>query len=109
MIAVDILGKNYEVEFCDKNDPDLESNDGVCRNYSNKIKIRKPEYMLDDGEVHEAKESRLHEVIRHELVHAFSYQSGCSFDDDEALVDWIARMIPKIEAVYAQIIMESGK
>jgi len=39
-------------------------------------------------------------IVRHELVHAFFYESGLAEDSDwamnEAMVDWIARQFPKL-------------
>ena len=46
-------------------------------------------------------------VIRHELVHAFIFESGlcecCSWADNEELVDWIARQFPKMNKVFSEL------
>lgn len=44
---------------------------------------------------------------RHEVIHAFLYESGLSFNSDwavnEELVDWIAIQFPKIAEVYEKL------
>lgn len=44
---------------------------------------------------------------RHEIIHAFLYESGLSFNSDwavnEELVDWIAIQFPKIVEVYEKL------
>jgi len=42
-------------------------------------------------------------VIRHELVHAFLFESGLagnSWASNEEIVDWIAYMFPKMKAAF---------
>lgn len=46
-------------------------------------------------------------VIRHELIHAFLYESGLGFNSEwainEEMVDWFAIQFPKINKVIAEI------
>lgn len=45
-------------------------------------------------------------TIRHELIHAFLYESGLNgstWSDNEDMVDWFANQIPKIEMVEENI------
>lgn len=42
-------------------------------------------------------------MIRHELVHAFLFESGLSVNswaDNEEIVDWIAIQFPKLQAGF---------
>jgi hypothetical protein len=45
-------------------------------------------------------------VIRHELVHAFFFESGLANDSEwamnEAMVDWIARQFPKMLKAFQE-------
>lgn len=46
-------------------------------------------------------------VIRHELIHAFIYESGLSNEnkwaENEELVDWIAIQFPKLKKCFEKI------
>ena len=59
-----------------------------------------------DSNVKAVEESIVH-VLRHELVHAFLFESGLGYDwvhdgtgHDETTVDWIAWQMPKIWETY---------
>ena len=45
-------------------------------------------------------------IIRHELIHAFLYESGLDVNSkwgtDETLVDWIALQFPKMEKAFKE-------
>ena len=44
-------------------------------------------------------------VIRHELIHAFLYESGldaCSWAKDEEMIDWIAIQFPKLLKAFKE-------
>lgn len=41
---------------------------------------------------------------RHELIHAFLYESGMrEWSEDEALVDWLAIQWPKMQKAFGQV------
>ena len=52
-------------------------------------------------------EALMKKQTRHEIIHAFLYESGLSFNSDwavnEELVDWIAIQFPKIAEVYEKL------
>lgn len=103
-MKIDVLGTPYEYTETDMNDPVMQGRDGYCDLWKKKIAVKKSEYM--DGDTEEACDFWKKHVILHELVHAFSMESGASYGDDEALVDWIAHMIPRISAAYESIMRE---
>ena len=105
---VSILGQLYSVSTRSLND--MLNNDGKCNSYSKDIHIRKLEDLFneDDSVTYEERKVRIKEVIRHEVVHAFLYESGLD-DSDEQLVDWIAKQLPKIHEVSEYIIKEVEK
>ena len=40
-------------------------------------------------------------VLRHEIIHAFLYESGLrNYSADETLVDWLAAQFPKMFAAF---------
>ena len=52
-------------------------------------------------------------LIRHEIVHAFMFESGLGFNFvhtgvgvDETMTDWYAIQYPKLKAVYAELGVE---
>jgi hypothetical protein len=55
---------------------------------------------LEDMEAYKKK------VIRHEVIHAFFFESGLgdsSYGKNEELVDWIAMQFPKIAEVFEEL------
>ena len=102
MIAY-VLGTPYTIEDSNEmDDANLEFNDGYCDPSTKKIVIKTFERSTDSMEDLNAYRKK---VIRHELVHAFLYESGlhaCSFAINEELVDWIALQFPKMQKVFEQ-------
>ena len=96
MVATNILGTEYTVKLDDLNNPELAEYSGKCFGYKKEILLRHPQYMFTDGATDEEKQTRFKEVLIHELVHSYSRESGTQYDNDEALVDWIVSIIPKI-------------
>ena len=90
---VNILGENYTIGFStEKDDPELKNLSGYCLPTRKKIVIDKD---TKDPDVTRKW------VIRHEIVHAFLYESGLDkeapwADAEEQLVDWIALQLPKM-------------
>ena len=111
-MEISVLGVTYTLEYTEKSrDPNLESCDGYCDSSIKKIVVR-------DYTDEERKEPRAlkdldaykHKVMRHEIVHAFLYESGLSINTlqfeggwatNEELVDWVAVMGPKLYAAWA--------
>lgn len=101
MKTVNILGTEYTYKEDDLNNPDLAVNDGYCRIYDKQICVRHVGYMAGISDA--TKLNRKAHVIRHELVHAFAQECGVQYRDNEALVDWIAHIIPLVNKAYEEI------
>lgn len=110
---VSVLGTEYRVFITtDADDSRLKNADGACDYYKKEILIeRNPDIWQ--------KRPYIEKVIRHEIIHAFMYESGLSnnwehkdFGQEETVVDWFAIQINKIiEAVtdvYADITKEES-
>lgn len=110
ILNVDILGTRYTIRkgVTEKEIPGLSTSDATTDWSSKIIYIR--EYRKSSG----LEDFKMYEksVIRHEVVHAFLYESGldsCSerFDEgwavNEEMVDWIAIQFPKICKVFEQL------
>lgn len=99
-MEVTILGTQYRISI-DKTDKKLREHncDGFCDKTTKRIVVDDmSDSDLDDPEWYK----RL--VMRHEIVHAFFYESGLfqNFEPghDEILVDWIAAQVPKMMAAF---------
>ena len=96
-MTVNVLGTEYTIKESNKvDDPNLETCDGYCDTSTKTIVIdtfKDSPGSLGDLEAYKNK------VIRHELAHAFLYESGLSCNSwakDEEVVDWIALQFPKL-------------
>ncbi len=97
-MKIDILGTEYTLIEADENeDAVLLGKDGYC-DTSVKLCVVDRMQVADANAKHDLlgyKKS----CIRHELIHAFLYESGldvCSFGQNEEMVDWIAIQFPKL-------------
>ncbi len=100
-MKVKILGVNYRVKTNVENDDRLEGADGCIDQSEHVILIAKFETGI--GMLKNLEEYR-RKVLRHEITHAFLYESGIwnnshdstSWGRDEEITDWIAIQSPKL-------------
>lgn len=107
MKTVNILGTEYIIKIkSKKEDKLLEKCDGYCDQTSHNIVITsEPEYNeLNDFKSYQKK------VLRHELIHAFLFESGLAenfkhdeWGHDEIMIDWVAGQFPKILSVFQEL------
>ena len=62
------------------------------------------------------KATSINRVIRHEVIHAFMFESGLGYNFvwdrdgvDETIVDWYAIQYPKIKQVFAELGIEEDE
>lgn len=106
--TINILGTDYRVHFRDKKqDKSLEECDGYCDSSENLIVVKIPESdIMSLGNL----ENYQKKVLRHEIIHAFLYESGMSHNSaqsecwaaNEEMVDWLAIQTPKIFKVFRE-------
>lgn len=106
-MKVNILGAEYTIAtgVTEEDDAHLASNeeiDGYIDYQTKEIIIKQmPEYnpgLSKDIKSYE----RL--VIRHELAHAFLYESGLTdYAADEQLVEWLAVQFPKMAKLFEEL------
>lgn len=90
---VSILGTEYKVT--EGAGLGVTEIDGQCMNYKKMIQIRVPADMLEQDASEAEKRIRYEEVMRHEIVHAFLFESGLDeYFENEQLVNWIANSVP---------------
>lgn len=102
-IKINVLGVEYtaHLEVLEEDEPRLSSYDGFTDTSTKDIYVAKFEY--DNRSVKDLKKySR--QILRHEIVHAFLFESGLDSNSDwarnEEIVDWIAIQFPKLESVF---------
>lgn len=116
MKKVNILGTTYTIEF--KNyDADTEFSERGCGGYCNSIEKKIvvcnmktfPTYEnISNGYSKEYSNT----TLRHEIIHAFLYESGLSTSShqtdsgwaiDEEMVDWLAIQSPKLLDIFVKL------
>lgn len=97
-MTVNVLGTEYTIERIPENeDKHFTECDGYCDETTKRIvvTIREPDKM-DKGNL----ELYYQKCVRHELIHAFLFESGlcenCEWAHNEEVVDWIAAQFPKM-------------
>lgn len=112
--TVNILGSRYSVyiDVPENKDKDLVNRFGYCCPTMRKI-VTVDFNTVDTwkDEPHHSKLVQRNTTLRHEVIHAFLYESGLwgssfgseSWAMNEEMVDWIANQFPKILKVYRQL------
>lgn len=103
-MLIDVLGTKYTVTVAHKKDDrTLENCDGYCDKTTKQIVVKAQEEDDDLGDY----DVYLKKVKRHEIVHAFLFESGLhenfkhdQWGHDETLVDWIAVQFPKLQKAF---------
>lgn len=112
MKTVNILGTEYTIVIQSiKDNKMFDSCDGYCDWSARKLYIR--DYSIDKDDIeYENIELHMDKTIRHEIIHAFLFESGLfnnamtskgSWATNEEMVDWFAIQYPKIKAVYENL------
>lgn len=77
--------------------------DGYCDAYEKRIAIESEHNENAPGSIKDF-ESLRRKVKRHEVIHAFFFESGLAdYAKNEQLVDWIAWQFPKMLETFKQI------
>ena len=107
-MKLNILGTKYELIVASEKDvPFLTECDGFCDTSVKKLYVKDfSQAQKDPGSLSDLG-VYAHKVARHEMVHAFLYESGLSVNSDwatnEELVDWIALQLPKLARLMVEI------
>lgn len=101
---MNILGAEYSLIYSDKhNDPMLEDCDGYCDDTIKVCVVDKMEVNDRDSKKNLGEYKK--KVARHEIIHAFLFESGLnpgnSWAGNEEIVDWIASQLPKMVVVMS--------
>lgn len=102
-MKINVLGTKYKVHIIKEKQrekfTDLSDDaDGYCNFYAKTIVV------VDEASDMQGSEHYVNQVIRHELVHAYLFESGLhDYADNERIVDWIAMQIPKMSQLFDEI------
>lgn len=102
---INILGTEYKVIMSNPNeDPYLEDMDGYCDETTKTIVI--DNIISGVHSKHDLKDY-INKNIRHEIIHAFLFESGLANESswalNEEMIDWFARQFPKIQKVFKDL------
>lgn len=104
-MVVNVLGTDYNVVAEERHEnPLLKANNGYCDPTAKEIIVVK-DFDPDDVEVLKPEEVKK-QILRHELTHAFLFESGLHIEcwaDNEEIVDWISLQFPKMALVFADL------
>lgn len=113
MKIINILGTEYKIFFKNANeDKRLDDLEGYTDFYEKIIVVcnlkSRQYYSLDNEEKIKLAQNK---ILRHEIVHAFLYESGLdcnsnksySWAENEEMVDWFAIQSPKIFEIYKEL------
>lgn len=104
-MKINVLGAEYTITKA-HDDPRLEDIDGFCDETTKEIVVET--YDGEDGKpgVKAKLDIQRNKNVRHELVHAFLFESGLAenspWAQNEELVDWIAIQGPKIYKAWQE-------
>lgn len=109
-MKINVLGTEYTIcEKTEEQDYRMKECDGYCDKTTKEIVVLK--VSADNCDLHKPK-WYTDKVLRHEIVHAFLFESGmheCTNWEangschNEQLVDWFAVQSPKIFKVYQEL------
>lgn len=96
MSKVNILGTEYKIETYPYNEDD--DHDGYIDTSTKTIYITAFDEKIPDQK--ENLKEVFNRILRHEIVHAFLYESGLDvsayWSQNEEMIDWIALQLPKL-------------
>lgn len=106
-MKVNILGIEYQIYF-DVNEDDMPEFCDGCMDQSVKV-IKIAKFSYDRNSLKDLDEYRK-KVLRHEIIHAFLYESGIwnnsstayAWGQSEEITDWIAIQSPKIFQAFQE-------
>lgn len=102
---VNVLGTKYSIAFVsEEKEPRLKGCDGFCDETTKEIVVEN--YKRGEPGSKGKLELQEQKNIRHEIVHAFLFESGLAENSEwatnEEMVDWIAKQGPKLVKAWQE-------
>lgn len=111
-MKINVLGTEYKIEIRDANTPDFENKCGWCDWQQKLIVVGNPKSRNEwKDEPEESIQYNIKETTRHEIIHAFLYESGLHVNSgtiseqwalNEEMIDWIAIQVPKMVKAFKE-------
>jgi len=103
-MKINILGTEYDYKVAsDREDMGLLGTNGYCDSYAKVISV-KNSYNENAPDCIRDFDSFKKRVKRHEVVHAYLFESGMlDYAENEAVVDWISWQFPKLLKSFQEI------
>ena len=103
-MKIDVLGTKYTIQVLSvKQDKFLKSCDGYCDKTTKRIVVKAVDEANELGNY----DVYLKKIKRHEIIHAFLFESGLhenfthpEWGHDEVMIDWVAVQFPKLLAAF---------
>lgn len=108
MKKINILGSEWTIKYRKaEDDAKLTGIDGYC---DSSVKLIVVEDMQPDENSKSCLENYKKQVLRHEIIHAFLFESGLeastfesrAWAQNEEMVDWIAIQFPKLKKAFEE-------
>jgi len=98
-LKINVLGENYILSFIpEEQDDNLKDCDGYCDETIKTLVVK--QYKRDEPGSKKALGLQEKKNFRHEIIHAFLYESGLAenstWAQEEEMVDWFAKQAPKL-------------
>lgn len=105
---VDVLGTNYTLTVCgEEEEPRLQDLDGFCDDSTKEIFVESYADSKDDPRAKANLENQKRKVKRHEIIHAFLFESGIAENSEwaqnEEMVDFFAIQFPKMLRAFREV------
>lgn len=100
-MKINILGTEYKLTVCSENE-DLRLNgaDGLTDETTKELLVESYEKNKDDPSCKQNLQVQINKVKRHEIIHAFLFESGLAensaWAQNEEMVDFFAIQFPKL-------------
>lgn len=106
-MKANILGAEYEITLChDSDDPRMADSDGFCDETTREIFVENFDGENGKPNAKARLDVQRKKIIRHEIVHAFLFESGLAensnWAQNEEVADWIAIQGPKIYRAWKE-------
>lgn len=110
---INVLGTEYTIEYHNiKEDSKLDENEAYTDLYKKLIVMGNTEQRecFQDESKEKIKKIQ-NKILRHEIIHAFLYESGLcensrsaiAWSENEEMVDWIAIQFPKMHKIFKEL------
>lgn len=105
-MIVHVLGETYTLNFIpEEEDEGLKDCDGYCDETIKTLVVK--QYKRDEPGSKKALSLQEKKNFRHEIIHAFLYESGLAenstWAQEEEMVDWFAKQFPKLATAFREV------